>query len=158
MTAELPVIIVLHNILVLVLPIAIPHRFFNPPFDEKERPATFADRSMILSNACRYYGRCDYLCGTCHFLCGITFPLHFSLAFHPAIVRAVFDIHSRGREYLSTIRTGAITPPVFRRLAAVKFSPTVGTAEPSVGYTSHEGFPALLTDSLKRWAHVFPRL
>ena len=45
-------------------------------------------------------------------LCGITFPLHFSLAFHPAIVRAVFDIHSRGREYLSTIRTGAITPPL----------------------------------------------
>ena len=78
--------------------------------------------------------------------------LHGAIGFHPAIIRAVFDIHSRSREYLSTIRTGAITPPAFRRLAAVKFSTTVRMREFGVRNASHEGFPTLLTDSLKRRA------
>ena len=112
---------------------------------------------MILSNACRRCRLFDYLCGTCHSLCSITFPLHSSIGFHPAIVRAVFDIHSRGREYLPTIRTGAITPPAFRRLAAVKFSPTVRMTEFSVRNARHEGFPTLLTDSLKRRTQILAR-
>ena len=92
---------------------------------------------------------CCFLLRYITFLC-VSLFLHDAIGFHPAIVRAVFDIHSRGREYLPTIRTGAIAPPAFRRLAAVKFSPTVRMTEFGVRNARHEGFPALLTDSLKR--------
>ena len=90
------------------------------------------------------------------FLC-VPLLLHDTIGFHPAIVRAVFDIHSRGREYLPAIRAGAITPPAFRRLADVKFSPTVRMTEFGVRNARHEGFPTLFTDSFKRWTQVFSR-